>query len=55
MTDDKNPYDTSFARSILGGLQSHQHIYGGTVPPEVVARRRAKNKQARKSRRQNRG
>lgn len=30
------------------------HIYGGTVPPKVVASRRAANKVARASRRANR-
>ncbi|OBF77016.1 hypothetical protein [Mycolicibacterium fortuitum] len=34
------------------GLQL-KHIYGGTVPPEVVARRRAKNRRARRQRRGN--
>lgn len=28
-----------------------RHVYGGTVPPAVVARRRAANKAARKARR----
>lgn len=31
-----------------------KHIYTGTVPPKVVARRRAANKVARASRRHNR-
>lgn len=31
-----------------------EHIYGGTVPAAVVARRRARNKAARISRRLNR-
>lgn len=31
----------------LGGMQ----VYGGTVPPAVIARRRAKNKRARAARR----
>lgn len=31
-----------------------RHVYAGTVPPKVVARRRAKNKAARVSRRHNR-
>lgn len=35
--------------------RSGQHIYGGTVPAHVVARRRAANKVARASRRANRG
>lgn len=51
-----NPLETSFARAILYGLQRRDmHVYGGTVPPADVAKRRAKNRQARKSRRQNRG
>lgn len=33
---------------------SGKHVYGGTVPEGVVARRRAKNKAARRSRRINR-
>lgn len=32
-----------------------KHVYGGTVPPAVIARRRAKNRVARVSRRKNRG
>jgi hypothetical protein len=47
-----NPSPYSLA--ILSGLQG-KHVYGGTVPPAKVARRRAANKVARKSRRQNRG
>lgn len=31
-----------------------QHVYGGTVPPAEVSRRRAANKVARRSRRANR-
>lgn len=42
-----------FQKAILFALQS-KHIYAGTVPAAVVARRRAKNKVARKQRRINR-
>lgn len=45
--------DNPFARTVLGALQG-KHIYGGTVPAETVANRRAKNKAARRSRRINR-
>jgi len=41
--------------AVLIGLNATgKHIYAGTVPPAVVARRRAANKVARKSRRANR-
>lgn len=41
--------------AILLGLSNRaKHVYGGTVPAAEVARRRAKNKAARKSRRANR-
>lgn len=43
-------YDTSWGKAILAGLQRLPHMYEGTVPPAEVAKRRAKNKQARKSR-----
>lgn len=36
--------------TVLGGLQ----VYGGTVSPKTIARRRAANKMARASRRANR-
>ena len=39
---------------LIGLNRTGKHIYGGTVPPEIVARRRAANKMARKSRRANR-
>lgn len=40
---------------LLYALQvTGKHVYGGTVPPKVVARRRAANKVARVSRRHNR-
>lgn len=42
-----------YQRTILAALQS-KHVYAGTVPAATVARRRAKNKVARKSRRINR-
>lgn len=45
---------TDYARAVLVGLQSQAHIYAGTVPPEVIAERRRRNRQARKSRRINR-
>lgn len=35
-------------------MWGERHVYGGTVAPEVVARRRAANRVARKSRRINR-
>jgi hypothetical protein len=38
---------------ILRALQS-KHIYAGTVPPAVIARRRKRNKAARIARRHNR-
>lgn len=38
--------------AILRGLNAHgKHVYGGTVDPAVIARRRAKAKAARKARR----
>ena len=47
-------------RAILAALnaqaqQSGKHVYGGTVPPHVIARRRRRNKIAKLSRRANRG
>ena len=42
-----------FQLAVLGAMQG-MPVYGGTVPPHVVARRRARNKQARLSRRANR-
>lgn len=42
--------------AILAALTNRaRHVYGGTVPPQTVARRRAANKAARLSRRVNRG
>jgi hypothetical protein len=45
---------TWYEKAILVGLQGKPHVYGGTVDPAVVARRRRRNKTARKSRRINR-
>lgn len=53
LSDGQNP--TSSAKGLLLGLQRHGHIYAGTVPPEVVAKRRRKNRQAKLSRLVNRG
>ena len=45
-----------YQRTILYALNgSGKHIYGGTVSPKVIARRRAANKVASASRRKNRG
>lgn len=46
-------FATGLARGILIRLQG-KHIYGGTVPAADVEKRRAKNREARKSRRRNR-
>ena len=48
---------TSFVQAIFLGLNSIPglHVYAGTVSEAEVARRRAKNKVARQSRRRNRG
>ena len=44
------------SRAMLAALnRSGKHIYAGTVPAAEVARRRAANKVARRSRRANRG
>ncbi|WP_285189886.1 hypothetical protein [Rhodococcus sp. MEB041] len=42
---------SSYELAILSGLQRQPHVYGGTVPPGVVADRRARNKRARAARR----
>lgn len=43
------------SKQMLAALNtSTKHIYAGKVPPEEIARRRAKNKRARVSRRINR-
>jgi hypothetical protein len=39
--------------AVLNGLQG-KHVYAGTVPPATVARRRAANRVARRSRATNR-
>lgn len=44
---------SSFSLAILRGIQTTQ-VYGGTVPPATIAKRRAANKVARASRRANR-
>jgi len=43
----------NFQRAILNALQN-KHFYYGTVPADVVTKRRTKNKAARKARRLNR-
>lgn len=48
--------DTVYQRAILAGLNNlRKHIYAGTVPAAVVAKRRAKNRVARKQAVKNRG
>ena len=44
---------SSFERAILGALQG-RNVYLGSVPEPIVIKRRAANRQARKSRRINR-
>lgn len=44
---------THLGEATFFALQGQRHIYGGTVPPEVVAKRRAKNRHARRQRRGN--
>lgn len=45
----------AYHRRILSALQRPKmHVYGGTVPEDVVAARRARNKRARAARRINR-
>lgn len=51
--DYRSPYLTDWAQGILVALQS-KLVYLGTVPPAVVAKRRTKNKIARKQRNVNR-
>jgi hypothetical protein len=47
--------DNYFQRSILAGLNNlNRHIYMGTVPEHVKAKRRAKNRVAKASRKRNR-
>lgn len=44
-----------YQQHVLAGLQRPgRHVYAGTVPGPVVARRRARNRVARASRRRNR-
>jgi hypothetical protein len=43
-----------FQRQLLNGLQDGRPIYGGTVSDKTIAKRRARNKAARRSRRVNR-
>jgi len=46
---------TSYQQAILVALMlTGKHVYEGTVSPSVIAKRRAKNKVARASRRANR-
>lgn len=53
---DEEGREKSFQNAILAGLSRKPsgQIYQGTVPPAEKARRRAANKQARKSRQINR-
>lgn len=48
-----NPEPNPFQLTVLRALQG-KHIYAGTVAPDEIAKRRAKNKAARVSRRRNR-
>lgn len=52
MPERKGPSPLQLA--ILNALQNGKHIYAGTVPRHVIAKRRARNKRARMSRRANR-
>lgn len=62
VSDEKpSPQQGAFGLSLLMGMGSRvnnrgtaQHIYGGTVPAATIAKRRASNRVARKSRRANR-
>ncbi|MGW3992421.1 hypothetical protein ACWEF6_02930 [Amycolatopsis sp. NPDC004772] len=50
-----NPQQSAYGLAILRGLgDPRKHVYGGTVPAATVARRRAKNRVARRSRAVNR-
>ncbi len=46
-------YLQGFAQAILAGLSADRskHVYGGTVPADVIAARRTKNRAARAARR----
>jgi hypothetical protein len=47
---------TEYAKSVLVALtNTGKHVYAGTVPDHVIARRRTKNRAALVSRRTNRG
>jgi len=50
----QEPGDSRGLAVLLGLSNRGKHVYAGTVPAETVARRRAANKVARKSRRANR-
>ncbi|WP_396902786.1 hypothetical protein [Mycolicibacterium sp.] len=50
-TPDNGPVPLN--KAVFFALQGQGHIYAGTVPPEVIARRRAKNRAARQARRGN--
>lgn len=49
-----NTKPSGYSLNILAALQLGRNVYGGTVPADVKAKRRAANRQARKSRRINR-
>lgn len=51
---DGNPYGTEFAAGVLNGLQFKQTYQTGDVDPEIVRKRRARNRAAKRSRRINR-
>lgn len=48
---DDDPGFRDSTRMLLAMARTGRHIYSGTVPPTVVARRRAANKRARAARR----
>ena len=59
-TDEVEPggaLQNGFQQAVFLGLNSVPglHVYEGTVPESEIAKRRAKNKVARQSRRRNRG
>lgn len=50
-----DPWETNYGRAVLAALNVlGKHVYGGTADAGKVARRRAKNRVARRSRRANR-
>ena len=55
MNAPENTEPTTYQRAILRALGGMSHVYAGTVPAKVTARRRAANKVAAASRRKNRG